>query len=383
MKLTESLLKRLNVQYDGESRGIRSIQFITERREYELIEKLDFDAKRKRMSVLVRDPLRKEYVLFCKGADSAIFKKCRFGNVFQENVNIKSFAESGWRTLAIAYKTLSQSEYEQCKRLLADANEDILNKKEKIELAYEHIESDLTLLGTTAIEDRLQENVEQTLKSLREAGIKIWVLTGDKFETAINISYSCKHFTNAMNKLDLIELKSLEELKIRLDNIEARLGTKEEKMQFGLMIDGETLTSIVENNFESRFCNICLKCDAVLCCRLSPAQKAQLVKMIKETKEKPITAAVGDGTNDVSMIQEANVGMGIYGKEGRNAARSADLAFAKFKHLRRVILTHGYTFYMRSAILVQYFFYKNIAFVMCQVYYAFLNAFSVNVTLLN
>jgi phospholipid-translocating ATPase len=373
------LQKRLKVDYDGETRGIRSIQFPKERKEYEILEKLDFDAKRKRMSVLARDPLRKEYVLFCKGADSAIFKKCRSGNVFQENANIKWFAESGWRTLAIAYKTLTESEYEKCKRLLADANEDILNKQERIESVYELIESDLTLLGTTAIEDRLQESVEQTLKSLRDAGIKIWVLTGDKFETAINISYSCKHFSNAMNKLDLIELKSLEELKIRLENIEAQIVTKN-KAQFGLMIDGETLKSIYENNFESRLCNICLRCDAVLCCRLSPAQKAQLVKMIKETKEKPITAAIGDGTNDVSMIQEANVGIGIYGKEGRNAARSADLAFAKFKHLRRVILTHGYTFYMRSAILVQYFFYKNISFVMCQVYYAFLNAFSVNVS---
>jgi P-type E1-E2 ATPase len=105
-----------------------------------------------------------------------------------------------------------------------------------------------------------------------------------------------------------------------------------------------------------------MKCDAVLCCRMSPAQKADIVKMVKQTKNRPITAAVGDGANDVSMIKEAHIGLGIYGKEGRNAARSADFAFAKFKFLRRILLVHGFLYYTRSSTLVQYFFYKVFRF---------------------
>ena len=84
----------------------------------------------------------------------------------------------------------------------------------------------------------------------------------------------------------------------------------------------------------------------------------KIVKLVKSSKSKPMTAAIGDGANDVSMIQEAHVGIGIFGKEGRNAAISADFAFAKFKFLKRAFLIHGYLYYTRAATLVLYFFYK-------------------------
>ena len=129
-----------------------------------------------------------------------------------------------------------------------------------------------------------------------------------------------------------------------------------------MIIDGETLAYLFKNELKDEFCEVCMKCDAVLCCRMSPAQKADIVKMVKQTKNRPITAAVGDGANDVSMIKEAHIGLGIYGKEGRNAARSADFAFAKFKFLRRILLVHGFLYYTRSSTLVQYFFYKVFRF---------------------
>jgi phospholipid-translocating ATPase len=122
-----------------------------------------------------------------------------------------------------------------------------------------------------------------------------------------------------------------------------------------------------------------MKCEAVLCCRMSPAQKASVVKLVKKSEKKPMTAAIGDGANDVSMIQEAHVGLGIFGKEGRNAARSADFAFAKFKYAKRILLVHGFLYYTRGANLVQYFFYKNFAFAICQFYFSFFSAFSVTV----
>lgn len=120
-----------------------------------------------------------------------------------------------------------------------------------------------------------------------------------------------------------------------------------------------------------------MECDAVLCCRMSPAQKAQVVKLVKKSKSRPITCSIGDGANDVSMIQEAHIGLGIFGKEGRNAARSADFAFAKFKCVKRALLIHGYLYYTRLTTLVHYFFYKNVTLVTCQLFYAGSTAFSI------
>ena len=129
---------------------------------------------------------------------------------------------------------------------------------------------------------------------------------------------------------------------------------------YALVIDGITLGYLFQADFDQQLCRVCMKCEAVLCCRMSPAQKAQVVRLVKKSKTRPLTAAIGDGANDVSMIQEAHVGLGIFGKEGRNAARSADFALAKFKHARRILLIHGFLYYTRMAYCTQYFFYKVI-----------------------
>lgn len=131
-----------------------------------------------------------------------------------------------------------------------------------------------------------------------------------------------------------------------------------DSQDYSLVIDGSTLNMIFNSHLKYDFRDMCMLCNAVLCCRMTPAQKADIVRMIKHSDETPMTAAIGDGANDVSMIQEAHVGLGIYGKEGRNAARSADFAFVKFRFLRRIFLVHGFLYYTRAANLVQYFFYK-------------------------
>ena len=148
-------------------------------------------------------------------------------------------------------------------------------------------------------------------------------------------------------------------------------------MAFAYIVDGSTLANIFKHGQVDSFRETILKCEAVLCCRMSPAQKAEVVKLIKSSKTKPITCAIGDGANDVSMLQEAHIGFGIYGKEGRNAAIVSDFAFAKFKSLKRALLIHGYLYYTRLSTLVQYFFYKNVVFVSCQLFYSASTAFSV------
>lgn len=148
-------------------------------------------------------------------------------------------------------------------------------------------------------------------------------------------------------------------------------------MSFALVVDGETLHTLEsDENLVRAFQDVSMRCHSVLCCRMSPSQKAQIVYMVKKSRDRPMTAAIGDGANDVSMIQEAHVGFGIFGKEGRNAAIASDFCFAKFKYLKRALLVHGYLYYTRASLLVLYFFYKNLMFAICQFYYTFWSAFS-------
>lgn len=188
-------------------------------KEYELMHFLDFDSDRKRMSVIVRDLQTDQIMLFCKGADSSVFDKtvCETADMYAGS--LKSFSENGWRTLALAYKNLSKDQYQTYRRWLDDATNDVLHRESKLCKAYDKIETELTVIGVTAVEDKLQEGVESTLTALRKAGIKIWVLTGDKLETAINISESCKHFSTEMTKFVMREMKQKMDIKIRLKEI--------------------------------------------------------------------------------------------------------------------------------------------------------------------
>lgn len=194
----------------------RVINFKSTFKYYEIMQILEFDSTRKRMSIIVKNNQTEKYILYCKGADSSILSKCKTGDIRTCEAHIKNFGSMGWRTLALAYRELSQEEYENCEKKLLSAFNDIENRNEKISLLYDEIESDLNLVGSTAIEDKLQEDVAETLKSLRQSGIKIWVLTGDKTETAINISTSCQHFPASAEKFFLTSMNEINEIKKHL-----------------------------------------------------------------------------------------------------------------------------------------------------------------------
>jgi len=309
-----------------------------------------------------------------------MFKKSAHTEHSRFELSLKEYSVQGWRTLVFAHKILSPAEFKEYSRLLEEARNDVLKRESRLNEAFELIESNLILNGVTAVEDKLQEEVAETIVALREGGTRVWVLTGDKLETAVNISESCGHFAANMIKFSLSGIKSSGELKENLKNMGEEIKRHEGSEVFALVVDGETLGFVFEMKLEEEFRDVAVKCEAVLCCRMTPAQKAEIVKLIKSSKSKPMTAAVGDGANDVSMIQEAHVGIGIFGKEGRSAALSADFAFAKFKFLRRAFHVHGYLYYTRAAALVLYFFYKNFVFVICQPYYAYFNAFSAKVS---
>lgn len=223
----------------------------------------------------------------------------------------------------------------------------------------------MDLLGATAVEDALQDNVKDTLISLRVAGIKVWVLTGDKIETALNIAKSCGHIPEKARTYFVTECKEEAHAQQHLTLLEGEM-LQNPFREYSLLIDGASLALMLKA-CASRFRDVSVKCHAVLCCRLSPLQKCEVVQLMKTLPNAPITAAIGDGANDVSMIQEAHVGLGIVGKEGRQAARCADYAFANFSMLKKVLLVHGHYYTKRLSLLVLYFFYKNLVFMLIQV----------------
>ncbi|XP_061482643.1 phospholipid-transporting ATPase IH isoform X3 [Rhineura floridana] len=363
---------------------------------FELLEILSFDSVRRRMSVIVKSA-KGEIFLFCKGADSSIFPRVTEGKIEQIRSRVERNAVEGLRTLCVAYKKFTYEEYETVQKQLQEAKLALRDREKKLAEAYEQIERGLTLLGATAVEDRLQEKAADTIEALQKAGIKVWVLTGDKMETAAAACYACKLFRRNTQILELttkkIEEQSLHDVLFELSKTILRhsgsltrdtfSGLSAEMQDYGLIIDGAALSLIMKpredgssGNYREIFLEICRNCSAVLCCRMAPLQKAQIVKLIKWSKEHPITLAIGDGANDVSMILEAHVGIGVIGKEGRQAARNSDYAIPKFKHLKKMLLVHGHFYYVRISELVQYFFYKNVCFIFPQFLYQFFCGFS-------
>ncbi|KAH6628572.1 hypothetical protein F5144DRAFT_315166 [Chaetomium tenue] len=354
-------------------------------RHYTVLNTIEFNSSRKRMSAIVKMPDGR-IVLFCKGADSIIYARLKKGEQAELRLetakHLELFAVEGLRTLCIAQKELTEAQYLEFKKEHDVAATALENREERLEEVADKIERDLTLLGGTAIEDRLQDGVPDTIGLLGDAGIKLWVLTGDKVETAINIGFSCNLLNNDMDLIRLqvnedeaslaTEAEYLAICEEQLDSGLARFhmtGSDEELKKamkdheppaatHALVIDGFTLRWALSDTLKQKFLLLCKQCKSVLCCRVSPAQKAAVVAMVKNGLD-VMTLSVGDGANDVAMIQEADVGVGIAGVEGRQAVMSADYAVGQFRFLQRLVLVHGRWSYRRLAESISNFFYKN------------------------
>ena len=490
--------------------------------EYIPLQIIEFSSKRKRMSVLMREKQTGQVYLYCKGADDVIFD--RLDKSVEQPLrkptseHLEEFGNDGLRTLAIAYRKVPPQFYEEwcskwneVERMVGERSK---VNKEKAKLA-EEIEVQLTLLGATALEDKLQEGVPDAISTLLKAGIKMWVLTGDKLETAINISYATSLIDDSMDLMQIdydwpkraLSREQLEEEEIKaeavisskidhylslLDKRNAHLlpssssklgrgssfspfstssppspspsspipnkrkskkvkkesilkdasafggeseseeengkkregggrkGEKEggeieleeisieseekgkeekgeeieveveggggeeedegeetefERDELALVITGLALKYALLPSMEERFERLTRSCKSVVCCRVSPSQKAEVVSLVKR-KQNIISLAIGDGANDVSMIQEAHVGVGINGEEGSQASRTADFAIGQFRFLVPLLLIHGRYSYRRVSKLIQYSFYKNCVLTWTQFLFCLFNAFT-------
>uniref|UniRef100_A0A4W6CSY8 Phospholipid-transporting ATPase n=1 Tax=Lates calcarifer TaxID=8187 RepID=A0A4W6CSY8_LATCA len=288
---------------------------------YEMLALLDFNSDRKRMSIILKFPDGR-IRLYCKGADTVIYERLSPNSRHKETTQdaLDIFANETLRTLCLCYKDISTDEFEAWSRKHKDAQVAMSDRDAALDRVYEEIENNLMLIGATAIEDKLQDGVPETIAKLAKADIKIWVLTGDKKETAENIGYSFDS-----NRID--------------------------------------------------FVNMACECEAVICCRVTPKQKANVVSLVKKYK-KAVTLSIGDGANDVNMIKTADIGVGISGQEGMQAVMSSDYAFAQFCYLQRLLLVHGRWSYIRMCKFLRFFFFKNFAFTLVHFWYSFFSGYS-------
>ena len=355
---------------------------------YKLLSCLDYSSERKRMAVIVRAPDNKIY-LFAKGADSVIGERVTQNKELIDitGEHLIQFARHGLRTLMVAYRELTEEEYniyDNAYKLAMNRPEE---KEKLLKEAYSLVENNYFLLGATAIEDKLQDNISDVLYNFIEAGIKIWVLTGDKMDTAKSIAYSCKLLDhsfiifqfdnlNIEDKSELIiiikeKLKEFIKQYLKLEN------EKETNNKYGLIVSLTELNIILGNiELENIFYSLAIKCNTVLCCRVSPKQKAEMVNLVKNRQPEVTTLAIGDGANDVNMITTANIGIGIMGVEGLQAARASDYCISEFQFLKRLLFVHGRESYRKNSFIVCYNFYKNFLFVMPQFWLGFFNYFS-------
>ncbi|KAK8686269.1 hypothetical protein V6N13_125296 [Hibiscus sabdariffa] len=352
-------------------------------RSYNLLNILDFSSSRKRMSVIVRDKDGK-LLLLCKGADSVMLERlAKHGQEFAEQTkeHIAEYADAGLRTLVVAYREIDEEEYVEFIEQFTEAKNRVsVDREERIEEVAGNIERDLILLGATAVEDKLQNGVPECIDKLAQAGIKIWVLTGDKMETAINIGFACSLLRQSMKQIvinsETPENKALEKSGVKsaaavafkasvlqqiAEGKQLLSSSTENSEALALIIDGKSLIYALEDDIRDIFLELAIGCASVICCRSSPKQKALVTRLVK-TKTGSTTLAIGDGANDVSMLQEADIGVGISGVEGMQAVMSSDIAIAQFRFLERLLLVHGHWCYRRISSMICYFLYKNIAF---------------------
>ncbi|XP_059377720.1 probable phospholipid-transporting ATPase IA isoform X2 [Carassius carassius] len=368
--------QNLGFVFSGRTPDCVIVESCGKEEKYELLHILEFTSNRKRMSAIMRTPSGK-IRLYCKGADTVIYERLADSSRYKDITlkHLEQFATEGLRTLCFAVADISESSYQQWLEVHYRASTSVQNRALKMEESYELIEKNLQLLGATAIEDKLQDKVPETIETLMKADIKIWILTGDKQETAINIGHSCKLLTKNMGML-VINEDTLDGTRETLSHHCSMLGDALHKENdFALIIDGKTLKYALTFGARQYFLDLALSCKAVICCRVSPLQKSEVVEMVKK-QVKVITLAIGDGANDVGMIQTAHVGVGISGNEGLQAANSSDYSIAQFKYLKNLLLVHGAWNYNRVAKCILYCFYKNIVLYIIEIWFAFVNGFS-------
>uniref|UniRef100_A0A8C2ZW96 Phospholipid-transporting ATPase n=1 Tax=Cyclopterus lumpus TaxID=8103 RepID=A0A8C2ZW96_CYCLU len=315
---------------------------------FHILQIFPFTSESKRMGIIVREESTGDIAFYMKGADVAMASIVQYNDWLEEECG--NMAREGLRTLVVAKKSLSEEQYQDFENRYNQAKLSIHDRGLKVTAVVESLEREMELLCLTGVEDQLQADVRPTLELLRNAGIKIWMLTGDKLETATCIAKS-SHLVSRTQDIHIFKpISSRGEAHLELNAFRR-------KHDCALVISGDSL-EVCLRYYEHEFVELACQCPAVVCCRCSPTQKAQIVTLLKQHTANR-TCAIGDGGNDVSMIQAADCGIGIEGKEGKQASLAADFSITQFKHIGRLLMVHGRNSYKRSAALGQFVMHRG------------------------
>ena len=287
---------------------------------------IEFSADRKRMSVLCEH----EGVIYCitKGADIAVSTLLESKLGAKQEDQLRHFSEMGLRTLVIASKRIDPSSFSSWESKWLSAKASFEGRAERLAECSAEVEKDLQLVGISAVEDQLQEGVPVAIAKLKDAGVRLWVLTGDKTETAVDIAYSCRLFSHGM---EVVYLTGATDVTDALRKLAAAKKSASENGPCGLVIDGQTLQWILEaeqGKAIGMLYELGILSTSCVCARFSPGQKRRIVDEVRKQGHS-ITLAIGDGANDVPMILGAHVGIGIRGKEGSQAVQASDIAISQ------------------------------------------------------
>ncbi|KFH12278.1 phospholipid-translocating P-type ATPase, flippase subfamily protein [Toxoplasma gondii VAND] len=400
--------RHFGIEFLGQTPSGLEVSVLGRKLHVRVLASVEFSSKRKRSSMLceIRYPVsadtqtraprsKKRIVLFTKGADTVILpllKQRREAETQMLNT-MEEYAADGLRTLCIAKREVDTDEFFAWFQAYQQAERATVGRQEQIEAVAERLEVQLELQGITGVEDKLQAGVADTIEKLRAAGIKVWMLTGDKVETAINIGFATSLLTREMTqrtyvweeldrdkallreRLEAQEMSILAKHQGKSGRGEAKGSPGRERQAHALVVDGEALQQMLEPDMEQLFVSVCTNCVTVICSRVTPHQKGAVVSLIKRHLQK-ITLAIGDGANDCNMIQSADIGIGLKGEEGMQAFNCSDYGLVQFRFLLPLLLTHGSWNYRRISKLVLYMFYKNLVLVLPMFFFGYISLFS-------
>lgn len=408
----EALVKcaaRSGVVLVGRENTRLSVMWKGELKVFNILQTLEFNSYRKRMSVIAQREDDGAILLLCKGADSVIFSRLKAGALGTADTtkHINEFAGMGLRTLCLAASSLVPDEYARWSALYHEASLAVVHRAQRVDDAAEQIETNMVLLGAVGIEDRLQEGVSGCVASLQEAGVHVWVLTGDKTETAIAVATQASVLTQEM-QVEILDEANPKALLKRIASLTEQLSLVPSlpplvnaavgflgldplslppflrppppPVSLALVLTDTSLPIALTKEVRYHFLSVAKAAAAVVCTRCSPIHKAKVVKLVAERSflfgDGAVTLAIGDGANDVPMIRYAHIGVGISGREGMQAVLASDFSITQFAHLKPLLLVHGARCHKRIAKLVFYSFCKNVALSLSQFWFGFYNGFS-------
>lgn len=355
--------------------SIKTVEINGENKEIEVLNYFEFNSSRRRSSIIARhDGYIKHFI---KGAGEVIGERLnhKIEQPYLEKTEkmIEKMHINGLRTLCFGLKIITLSEYKEIEAKLKSF-EGKSNKETLRNDFIEKIENDFLLLGCVAIEDKLQKKVAEVIADFVSADIRVWMLTGDKKEIAESVGYNCKLIDNSTKKIYLLKNDSPD---AKFAEFRQTLDHKNANEKVTLIMENFSISDLIERKELAKAYarEIFAKCDSVIASRMTSFEKGQLTKMMKEYTQE-VVLAIGDGANDVDMIQNANVGVGIYGQEGMKAIQGSDYGLVDFESLWKLIFVHGHWSYIRTTELLQMFYFKNLLFVIPQFLYCFYNCFS-------